>query len=417
MNQISNAAITSNLIYVPQTAETDLIKLAQGNLIRATVQRVADEMALLNINGKVFSVRTEIPLQAQQRVLLQVTNADPTKITFQVIHQSAPAEAAAPALPQTNLQSLLTSWGLEPDQLNQTIAKSLFAHSQSLTPDAVANLRTMWHTLPAVASLPADAGGMAGNMAGNIEALAYLHANQIPVTKASLLLARTWLTNSLPIAESRSTLQQNLQSVQPQVQSLLSTLPNQPQPATAAATSSQASSPQAQLLTNLLTALTNTISQTTNWSITANTPAQQIISKLANLVTTLGTPPEANLAQYLSTTPSTPTAAPSTPIPPHQSPGSPWTSPGGSRERPLPRARPNSRPGHRCAPTEWPCRRLNNGAGGTHRAAGRHSNPPRQARVAPPATTGQGSPRGAGPPGTPQHQHYPGPATAFAPTG
>lgn len=303
-NPVLNAVISSKLIHIPQpqSAEPGLIELAEGHLIKATVQRVADEMALLNFGGKSIMVRTDVPLEPQQRVLLQVTTANANNISFQIVNQASPSttdgQPASLTLPPGNLQSLLLTWGLEPDPINQNIAKSIFAQSHTLTPESIQTVRTMWQTLPTYASLPSDNGGQVGNL----DALVYLHTNKLPINSESLLLAKHWLNNALPIAHRLTNLQQTLQTVQTRLQSLIqqttsntaqsteTSIPLQPQNGQAAA------APIPQPLTNLLSTVNATLSQMTNWSISADTPTGEIAARLANLITNLGTPPESHLA-------------------------------------------------------------------------------------------------------------------------
>ncbi len=282
-NSVSGALLTTNLIHIPQTADTELVQLAQGHLLRATVQRVADEMALLNFNGKAVMVQTDIPLQPQQRVILQVTQISPEKVSLQIVQQSPPpAEpGTAPALLPTNLETLLTSFGLEPDATNQTIAKALFAHSYSLNPDAISEVRTIWQQLPALTSLPAASG----DKAAALEAVVYLHSHQLPINSESIALARHLLDNSLPIAQRLTTLQQTLQTLQTALTHTLTTPSASQQPA--------ANSPQ---LANLFTTITATLSHLSGWSISEKMPSEQIAARLAEVITQLGTPPESQLA-------------------------------------------------------------------------------------------------------------------------
>ena len=315
-NPVLNAAISSKLIHIPQpqTAEPGLIELAEGHLIKATVQRVADEMALLNFGGKAIMVRTDVPLEPQQRVLLQVTTANANNISFQIVNQTSPSatdgQSASLTLPPDNLRSLLLTWNLETDPINQNIAKSIFAQSHTLNPDSIQSVRTLWQTLPTYASLPPDIGGQVGNL----DALVYLHTNKLPINSESLSLAKHWLNNALPIAHRLTDLQQTLQTVQTRLQSLIQQTASNTAQSTGTSTSLQTQNGQAaaqtpQPLTNLLSTVNATLSQISNWSISADTPTAQIAARLADLVTNLGTPPESQLANQ---------ANPQTATPPNQ---------------------------------------------------------------------------------------------------
>ncbi len=301
-NLITNAAL-SNFIHISKPADAELVKLAEGHLIRATVQRVQDEMALLNFNGKSIMVHSDVPLEPQQRVLLQVTQLSADKVSLQIMHQSSPAAATegqlSVGLAPGNLQSLLTSWGLEADQTNQNIAKAIFANSQALNPETIQDVRTLWQTLSNSGALPPENG----SKAGNLQALVYLHTNQLPVSEESVAMARHLLNNSFPVAERLTTLQQNLQVAHNQLQTLANqaqSTANTPQQQLLQAISGQnqpqLTASQTQALNNLLSTINSSLSQMANWSISPDTPAEQIVARLANLITNLGTPPETQLA-------------------------------------------------------------------------------------------------------------------------
>lgn len=281
-NSVANAVLSANLIHIPQSADTELVQLAEGHLLRATVQRVADEMALLNFNGKTVMVQTDLPLLPQQRVILQVTQVSAEKVSLQIVQQSPPPvePGATPPPPPTNLETLLSSFGLDPDPTNQAIAKSLFAHSHTLNPNTIDDVRTIWQQLPALTSLPAESGGKAAAL----EAVVYLHTHQLPVNSESIALARHLLDNSLPIAQHLNTLQQSLQTLQTSL--------NQTQTTTTQPQSAANSTP----LPNLLTSISTTLSQLSNWSISDKMPPEQIAARLAEVITQLGTPPESQLA-------------------------------------------------------------------------------------------------------------------------
>jgi hypothetical protein len=308
MNSLVINSALANLIHLPHSTETKGIQLTVGQLVHATVQRVTEEGALLNFNGTTVQVKTDLALQPQQRVLLQVAQSSGNQVALQVVDAGNQAASAAGQLPTTstmplgNLGQLLVSWGLEADSTNQDIAKALFAHTQTLNPGTIQDVRVLWQQFSALSTQPSTAG----NQAGALDTLIYLHTNRLPVTPESVALARHWLGNALPVAQRLSTLQSTLQQLQPQLQSAL-------QNAQSAATLSQSANPadattaplsqpaqaanNTQLLTQLLDTVKATLPQLANLSITANTPSEQIVPRLVSLMTQLGTPPESTLLQ------------------------------------------------------------------------------------------------------------------------
>jgi hypothetical protein len=240
------------------------LPLAEGALLKATVQRVTDEMVLLNINGRLLSARTEIPLQARQEVLLEVTKASPLQVALRPLPQTAPGGGSpAPAL--HNLPTLLTGWGVNPDDANLTIARTLFQQTHTLNPADIQTVRSLWHS-------------QGNNQPANLPALVYLHTQQLPVNTESLAMARHWLNT--PLANGAA-IAQNLAGLQQSMNQALAHLQNAAgqNPATA----------------HLAAAMETALTQMAGWSVSADTPAAEIMARLSALIPRLGTPPEADL--------------------------------------------------------------------------------------------------------------------------
>lgn len=314
-NSVTQALLQSNYIHIPQTAAPELVQLSEGLLLRATVQRVTDEMALLNLNGKTISVKTDVPLQPQQRVTLQVAQVGPQQVSLQIVQGATAKDAVQPAsvLPQTaqtGLQLLLDSWGIEPDATNQDIAKALFTHTQSLNPATIQDIRAQWQQF---SGLPAAATN-GNNAAANLEALVYLHENRLPINAETVNLARQFLNNmqqAQPVAQHLSSLQSSLQSAQQQLQTALAQANQPANQLTYQANgqlTGQPSNPAVAQLATLLNNVNNSLSQMSSWSISANTPPEQLAARLTEVVIRLGTPPEAQLAGQLTNQPASPPA-------------------------------------------------------------------------------------------------------------
>lgn len=305
-NSVTQALLQSNFIHIPQSTAPELVQLSEGLLLRATVQRVTDEMALLNLNGTTISVKTDVPLQPQQRVTLQVSQVGPQQVSLQIVQGAAADSAAQPAavLPetaQTGLQLLLESWGIEPDATNQAIAKALFTHTQSMNPNDIQDVRLQWQQF---SGMPAAAAN-GNSAAANLEALVYLHQNRLPINAEAVNLARQLLTNmqqAQPVAQHLSSLQSSLQNAQQQLQTALAQANQPASQLTYQANGQLAAQPANQAaaqLTTLLNNVNNTLAQMSNWTISANMPPEQLAARLTEVVIRLGTPPEAQLANQL----------------------------------------------------------------------------------------------------------------------
>ncbi len=256
----------------PAAQAIETLQLSEGALLKATVQRVTGSDVLLNINGRLLSARTEIPLQARQTVLLEVSQTAPLQVSLRALPQTTGADNAVTT--SQNLQSLLANWGMQADDTNLAIAKSLFTQSHTINPDDINAIRNQWQMLS-----PQEGG----SKEANLQALTYLHTNRLPVSSESLTMARHWLStpfnNGSQIAQGLTNLQQTLSQAHSQLQTAIA-----------------GNSPNlGQLTATLETALT----QMSTWSISAQTPAAEIMSRLSALIPNLGTPPEAELNSML----------------------------------------------------------------------------------------------------------------------
>ncbi len=254
----------------PTTAAA--MSVSEGQLIRATVQRVADQTVLLNIAGQLISAKTDVPLKPHQQVLLNVQQAGPDQITLQIISDSntqpnatASASTAAPFSEPAaqNVQQMLVSWGLPADAVNVQLAEALLTHAHTLNPQDLQSARQAWVQLPN--PTPAD-----------LNAVAFLQAHHLPLSEESVSLAKEWLNGLPPIASRLTGLQQTLTAVLNQIQPAAQNNP---------------------ALNQLTTVLQSTLEQIAQWHITPETPPTEIAARLESLVVNLNTPPEASLAK------------------------------------------------------------------------------------------------------------------------
>ncbi|MEW5959460.1 MAG: flagellar hook-length control protein FliK [Chloroflexota bacterium] len=263
---------------ITTVSSPELVRLSEGSLLKATVQRVVDSMVWLEINGRILSARTEIPLQAQQPVLLEVIQADPAQVTLRLVNQEAIIQTDGDSGLPGNLQTLLNAWGMDADDLNLTIAKALLTHSQTIHPEDIQAIRTLWQSNSLVSVLEGRVPPE------TLEALVYLYVNELPINDESLALADHWLNTPL----SRGPSAQLAQGVA-ELQTAMSTAVTELQSTTAANPA----------LKQLLTTLESALNQIANWPITADMPVEEMATRLAELVSTLNTPAEAELAHTL----------------------------------------------------------------------------------------------------------------------
>lgn len=259
----------------PAAPGQTLIALAKGQLVQATVQRVAGEQVLLNLGGLVVAARSEVPLQAQQRVLLEVVAADQAQVSLRLIGRAdgaavASEAQAAPIKGQTDgLQTLLVSWGLEGDEVDQAIARSLLAYGQTVSPEDVMNVRGQWQALP-------------NHQLGDLATLSYLHVNRLPVSRESLALAQHWLNGSPALTERLSDVQQALEQALVRLRGMAESHPT---------------------LAGLRDMLQRASEQLAGLRLSGDMSAPELATRLANLLRELGTPPEAELARRLTALP------------------------------------------------------------------------------------------------------------------
>jgi hypothetical protein len=283
----------------PTVLNAALAQLTEGQVIQATVQRVTTALVWLDLDGRTILARTEVPLQPNQRVSLQVAEANQARVALRVLNQATPSAIEmqtgkdstspnsgpargllAPGL--SNLEGLLASWGIEPDNANLVIAKALLVQAHSINPEDVETVRSWWRTLP-------------NRGLGDIEALVYLHTNQLPVGEEPLALAHHYLAHPQVPLGDRSPAGNGLAPVATRLADLQQVMGD----VLAQLHLAEAGSP---ALVRLRGELEAALTHIMNWPISPDMTAGEIATRLAELVRSLGTPPEAELATHLLTT-------------------------------------------------------------------------------------------------------------------
>jgi hypothetical protein len=263
---VSGTTITNSIQTAP-IPNAQPVQLVQGQLIKTLVQRVVDSTVWLEVGGKTLVARTEVPLQAQQQVWLEVIQADPAEVILRLIEQPSQSQpenpSNAPSL-STKLATMLTSWGMDADEANLIIAKTLMAHSGTVRAEDVEAVRTLWRTIP-------DAH------LDDLRAATLLYAKQLPINRESLTLTDHGLNQMPQIARQLSELETVMHAAYMQLEPAFGKAPTYQQ---------------------LLNTLESALTQIANWTVSTDLPRAEIAARLAKLIPNLGTPPEAKLANY-----------------------------------------------------------------------------------------------------------------------
>jgi hypothetical protein len=212
-----------------------------------------------------LQARTQVPLQPEQQVMLKVVEANPLRIHLQV-------QNPVPQNTSFDFKALLTSWGLEADEVNLTIAQALLAHAHTVNPDDVKAIRATWQSLLAFApSLTTNEG----NETAQLEALTFLHVSKLPINGETLVLARRWLNGLSPLIGRLAELQQSLDDVLWQLYRF------------------EAGKPGRDELHDILLSVRTEIA---HWPISPDQPLEKVMADLTSLIRQLSTPPEAKVA-------------------------------------------------------------------------------------------------------------------------
>lgn len=268
MDILVSGTTTTNSIQIASTTNAQPVQLAQGQLIKMTVQRVVDSMVWLEVGDKTLVARAEVPLQAQQQVWLEVTQADPTQVTLRLIEQPSKSQPenssnAASSL-STKLATMLTSWGMDADEVNLIIAKALLEHRGTVRAEDVETVRTLWRTIPN--AHPDD-----------LKAVTVLYAKQLPISRETLTLTNHGLNQVPQIARQLSDLQTIMHAAYMQL---------------------DRTSGKVLKYQQLLNTLKSALAQIADWTVSTDLPRTEIATRLAKVIPDLGTPPEAKLANY-----------------------------------------------------------------------------------------------------------------------
>jgi hypothetical protein len=273
MNSV--ASDLTNLVRILPTPGTETIPslpsipiFTEGQLIKATVQQVLDSVVWLKADGQMLQARTQLPLQPEQQVLLKVVEANSLRVHLQL-------QPSVPQNSSVDFKTLFTFWGLEADDINLIIADALLTHAQTINPDDVETIRTLWRTLP---FLDPTLIANIGQEKEQLEALTYLHTSKLPINNETMELAQHWLKGLPPLTERLTNLQHVIDNVLLQLCSLEDSH---------------------HVRNELHDILLSVRTQIANWPISPDQPIEKVIAGLTALMLQLGMPSEAKVADLL----------------------------------------------------------------------------------------------------------------------
>ena len=191
MTDITLSPSSTNSIQATAAPVIQGLHLVEGQIVNATVQQMTRTSLWLNMNGRTFAARSELPLQVGQQITLTVASIDATHIVLRMLEQArTPSSSSSAGDAAKNLESLLLQWGIEADELNLTIARSLLAHTFKVDPEAIRFIKRQMNLLSSTSYIISDttheAQPLSAEQRSDVEAVVHLFANQIPIDQESL---------------------------------------------------------------------------------------------------------------------------------------------------------------------------------------------------------------------------------------
>lgn len=143
--------------------------------------------AIIDLGGRQITAETQAPLAAGDQVVLRVRDASPDVLRMQVLERLSPGALRTLAGPE--LQAVLRGMGLEPSPTLEALAREFMALGVPLDAKALADLAARLTELGRTS--PHD-----------LRAAALLQQLGLPVTVASLELARAYLQGDGPLGRA-----------------------------------------------------------------------------------------------------------------------------------------------------------------------------------------------------------------------
>lgn len=161
--------------------------LALDQIVEGRVIAVQGRRATIDLGGRQISAETQAPLAPGDQVVLRVRDATADVLRMQVLERVSPG--ALRTLSGAELQAILRGLGLEPSPTLDGLARAFMALGVPLDPKALADLAARLAEL-----------GQTGP--AHLRAAALLQQLGLPVTAASLELARAFLQGNSPLGRA-----------------------------------------------------------------------------------------------------------------------------------------------------------------------------------------------------------------------
>jgi hypothetical protein len=163
------------------------IGLTLGQIVEGRVLEVQGRRATIDIGGRPIAAETQTALAPGDQVTLRVRDASGDVVRMQVLERTSPG--ALRTLSGAELQATLRALGLEPSPVLQGLARTFIALGVPLDAQVLTDLAARLAQL----GQPSEA---------NLRAAALLQQLGLPVTAATLELARAYLQGDGPLGRA-----------------------------------------------------------------------------------------------------------------------------------------------------------------------------------------------------------------------
>lgn len=178
---------TSQPVVVRGVDAVAQLGLSLGQVLEGRVVEVQGRRATIDVGTRQLTAESRAPLAEGDQVVLRVRDASANVVRMEVLERHSPG--ALRTLSGPDLQTLLGALGLEPHTTLQGLARTLIALGLPLDPKALADLA-------------ARLAALGQTSPESLRAAALLQQLGLPVTAASLELARAYLLGDGPLGRA-----------------------------------------------------------------------------------------------------------------------------------------------------------------------------------------------------------------------